>query len=261
MRKLTVVFTLLMVLALTSGCTRTQQGALIGGGIGAGTAAIWVHNSSGKLSDAEGTLIGMAAGGLAGALVGDMLDEVETNKEKADLNQQISDLNSKLADKDKTIDDLKREIDQLKKDLANRPEVKVDESKGKIRFTILNEVLFDSGKDKLKPEGKQVIDAVADIVKQRYADREVNVEGHTDADPIKVSGWKTNWELSAARSLAVVHYLIGNGKVAPEKMSGQAFSQYRSIASNETPEGKAQNRRAVIVVMPAEGKVVKERSE
>lgn len=261
MRKMTVVCTLLFVLVLTSGCNRTQQGALIGGGIGAGTGAIWTHNSSGKLHGAEGTLIGMAAGGLAGALVGNMLDEVDARKDEARHEQEIEDLNSKLADKDRTISDLRREIDQLKKDLANRPEVKVEESKGTIRFTILNEVLFDPGKDKLKPEGKKVIDAVTDIIKQRYADREINVEGHTDTDPIKVSGWKTNWELSAARSLAVVHYLIGNGKVAPEKMSGQAFSEYRSIASNSTPEGKAQNRRAVIVVMPAEGKIVVDRNE
>lgn len=259
MRNLAIVLALVMVLGLTSGCTTAQKGAVIGGGIGAGTGAIWVHNSAGKLSDAEGTLVGMAAGGLVGALVGDALDECKTKKQLKDLNGKIDDLKKQVNEKDKKISDLNAEIEKLKKELADC-KAKVDAFDGKIRFTILNEVLFDSGKDVLKADGKKTIEQVAEVIQKHYGDRKLVVEGHTDTDPIKVSKWKSNWELSAARSLAVVHFMIDGCKIAPATFSAQAFSEYAPVAGNDTKEGKMQNRRAVITVMPA-NEVVKEREK
>lgn len=257
MRICTVTLVLLVVLGLASGCTRVQQGAIVGGGLGAGGGAVWAHNK-GKLDTAEGALVGFAAGGMVGALVGDMLDECADKDRLEKLQQQISDLEGKLAGKDKTIDDLKDEIARLKKEL-NSKQVQVTEENGQIRFTILNEVLFDSGKAGLKAEGKDVINDVASLIKDHYSDRTIGIEGHTDSDPIKNSGWKSNWELSAARSLTVLHFMSSEQDMNEEMMSAHAYSMYRPVASNDSEEGKKQNRRAVIVVMPPKDKIVTER--
>ena len=257
MRLSVIGICLIALLCLSTGCTTVQQGAVVGGGLGAGTGAIWAHNV-GKLDSMEGALVGLAAGGLAGALVGDLLDECKDKAREEELQQHICDLEGKLADKDKTISDLKDEIAKLKKELASRPEVQVDGDGGRIRFTVLNEVLFDSGKAKIKAEGLETIDAVMKVIQKNYPDRQINVEGHTDSDPIKISGWKTNWELSAARALALVHHMIDEKAMDADSLSAQAFSMYKPVASNDTDEGKRQNRRAVIVVMPKEDLIVKE---
>jgi chemotaxis protein MotB len=80
------------------------------------------------------------------------------------------------------------------------------------------------------------------------------VEGHTDSDPIRHSGWKSNWELGAARSLTVLHYLADKAGVDPAMMSAATFSKYQPVAGNDNAQGKAQNRRAVIVIYNNWGK-------
>ncbi|PIQ87934.1 MAG: hypothetical protein COV73_01520 [Candidatus Omnitrophica bacterium CG11_big_fil_rev_8_21_14_0_20_43_6] len=76
------------------------------------------------------------------------------------------------------------------------------------------------------------------------------MEGHTDNVPISKSGWKSNWELSTARALSVLHYLAGEQGVSPERLSAIGYGEYRPLASNETADGRKQNRRVEIVILP-----------
>ncbi len=123
-------------------------------------------------------------------------------------------------------------------------------------ITFLDEVLFDSGKAKIKPEAFSALDKVASVVIAKASDLNVGVEGHADNAPIKYSGWKSNWELSTARATSVLHYLIEKG-VLPEKLAAIGYGEFRPVASNDNEEGRRKNRRVEIVILPELKKVSK----
>ena len=259
--------------ALT-GCSWTQRGAALGGLTGAGIGGVWAANA-GNLSAAEGALVGLAAGGLAGALVGDQLDqksardlkrEIGELQKELDARQRMVDegkealdaLREKLADRERALRDLEDKIKELEKEIADLKkrlgdwgeEVKVRREGEKIVLTILGETLYASGKAKLTDHGKEVLDRVMRIVRERFPDREILVRGHTDIEPIKYSPWDDNWELGAQRALGVLRYLMEKHGVKGENISAAAYAYYRPVADNATAEGRRQNRRAEIVILP-----------
>lgn len=118
------------------------------------------------------------------------------------------------------------------------------------RYTIASDVLFDTGKAILKPEGKQKIDEAVQDIQINYPNNRINIEGHTDTDPIVVSNWHCNWELGAARAMAVLHYLQDVHGVEGRLMSATTFSFHQPVASNDTSEGKQLNRRSEITIWP-----------
>ena len=124
-------------------------------------------------------------------------------------------------------------------------------------ITFVAEVLFNSGKAKLKKESFSILDKVIKILKETVPSNKIGVEGHTDNEPIKYSRWKSNWELSSQRALGVVHYLEKGG-VAPERLSAVGYGEYQPIASNDTAEGMQINRRVEIVILP---RVAKDKGE
>ena len=130
------------------------------------------------------------------------------------------------------------------------------EQKGLV-ITFLDEVLFDSGKAKIKSKAYAALDKVASVITSKAPDLNIGVEGHTDNVPIKYSGWKSNWELSTARATSVLHYLIEKG-VLPEKLAATGYGEYRPVASNENAEGRRKNRRVEIVILPELKKVTQE---
>jgi len=119
-----------------------------------------------------------------------------------------------------------------------------------IVITFVAEVLFDSGKADLKPDGKNMLKKVASVISQEAADNEIGIEGHTDNVPIKLSGWKSNWELSAIRATSVLHYLISDCGLKPNNLSATGYGEYRPVKSNNTKEGKQANRRVEIIIKP-----------
>jgi len=115
---------------------------------------------------------------------------------------------------------------------------------------VLDQILFDSGKAKLRKEAYPVLEQVAHILNKEVVDQPVAIEGHTDNEPIKHSTWKDNWELSIARARAVLTHLVTEGGVDPSHLSAVGYGEYRPIAPNDTPEGRGANRRVEIVVLP-----------
>ena len=124
-------------------------------------------------------------------------------------------------------------------------------------ITFVAEVLFDSGKVKLKKESLPILDKVVKILKETVPGNRVGIEGHTDNEPIKYSRWKSNWELSAQRALSVLHYLEKSA-IASERLSAIGYGEHQPIASNDLVEGKQLNRRVEIVILP---KSIKEKIE
>lgn len=115
---------------------------------------------------------------------------------------------------------------------------------------VLDTVLFDSGKAKLRKEAYAVLDQVANVLNDQAMSQPIAIEGHTDNEPIRHSGWKDNWELSLARARSVLTHLVQARGVAPTRVSAAGYGEYRPIASNDTAEGRRANRRVEIVVLP-----------
>jgi chemotaxis protein MotB len=117
---------------------------------------------------------------------------------------------------------------------------------------MVDEVLFDSGEADLKPEGIAILKKIGGVLKKTEG-RTIEVQGHTDNVPIRgalAQRFPTNWELSAARATNVVRFLQDEAGVAPTGLSAAARSEYQPRASNDTEEGRRQNRRIEILLGP-----------
>ncbi|MGB4521533.1 MAG: OmpA family protein [Candidatus Omnitrophota bacterium] len=117
-------------------------------------------------------------------------------------------------------------------------------------ITFVADVLFDSGKAKLKSGAVNGLGKVAKILQENVPQLNIGIEGHTDNVPIKSSGWKSNWELSTARALSVLHYLVDEKDISPDRVSAIGYGEYKPVASNDSKEGRQLNRRVEIVILP-----------
>ncbi len=162
---------------------------------------------------------------------------------------------ARIAQMKSTYDEL---VEKMEAEIQ-RGEITISELQGKLTVNMVDRILFDSGKADIKPAGLEVLKRVGDILKE-VADKDIRVEGHTDNVPISPRLQQTfpsNWELSTARATNVVHFLQDRIGIAGERLSACGFSQYSPVAANDTPEGRAQNRRIQIELVPPEAKVVK----
>lgn len=116
---------------------------------------------------------------------------------------------------------------------------------GGAKIAIAGNLLFDSGKNVLRSDAKRRLDKVASDIRERYADKDIAVFGHTDSEPIRKSGWDDNYELSCQRALAVVRYLKSKG-IAGERLIACGCGEFRPQAANTSVNGKARNRRVEI---------------
>lgn len=114
--------------------------------------------------------------------------------------------------------------------------------RGEIVLDIAGDVLFDSGSATLKSTAKKTLDQVATVIKGRYGSNEISVDGHTDTDPIRKSGWKTNERLSAERAMAVEQYLASRG-ISESQMRAVAYGPSKPKSS------KKDSRRVEIVIL------------
>ena len=117
-------------------------------------------------------------------------------------------------------------------------------------ITVVGDLLFDSGKAKIRSEAFPLLAKVSAILRDNMAQFNIGIEGHTDNVPIKQSGWKSNWELSTARALSVLHYLANDQGISPERLSAIGYGEYRPLVSNGSSDGRKQNRRVEIVILP-----------
>jgi chemotaxis protein MotB len=170
--------------------------------------------------------------------------EMELKQEKLAVEQK----EKEISELDKT----RMEIESsLKKQIALK-EIKLEEIEGKLKVTFVDKILFDSGSVMIKPKGQEVLLKLADSFRDNE-DQNIAVEGHTDDVQIGsglLDRFPTNWELSAARATAVVRFLQEKGNITPERLTASGFSYYRPVATNETPEGREQNRRIEIILVP-----------
>jgi len=106
---------------------------------------------------------------------------------------------------------------------------------------------FDSGSADLKPSALPALDRIASILALRSC--HLRIEGHTDNVPIHTTQMVSNWELSTARSTELVRLLIQRYRFDPQRLSAAGYADFHPIASNDTPQGRAQNRRVDVVIL------------
>ena len=182
----------------------------------------------------------------------------------SELNETIAELLQEklqaIKEKDLAISELKKTYNNLVSELneeIKKGEIEVTQLRDKLTLSMVDKILFDSGKADIKQSGKAVLDRVAEIL-TGITDKQIRIEGHTDdvpIGPVLAAKFPTNWELSTARSTTVVRYLQER-EVDPRVLSAAGYSEYRPVDSNETVEGRAKNRRIEIILMPIDADIV-----
>jgi chemotaxis protein MotB len=137
------------------------------------------------------------------------------------------------------------EIDEALQELIEKGLVTVRENNGRLEIEIRSSVLFASGSGEVSVPALPILEGIAGILKT--LPNMVHVEGFTDNVPISNLVYPSNWELSAGRSARVVRHLVEGG-IDPLRLVSVGYGEYRPVASNKTAEGRARNRRVVLVV-------------
>lgn len=142
---------------------------------------------------------------------------------------------------------LKEKLDQYID--ANELDTQLDTTLGEhyVMITIRDQALYASGSATMKPEAKGLAGAISDILVS-YPDHQVTVAGHTDNVPITNNNFTSNWDLSAARSLNFMKELFRNPNVNQKRFSSTGYGEFRPIATNDTADGRAQNRRVEVSI-------------
>ncbi|MGD0170264.1 MAG: OmpA family protein [Smithella sp.] len=188
----------------------------------------------------------------------DLSKDITDSRQKiADLEAENTKLKGNLADLKQKSQEVEKESNTYKdllqemKGEISQGQITITELKGKLTMDVVDKILFDSGESKVKKEGLDVLKRVVDILKN-VKDKNIRIEGHTDN--VQIAGklakiYPTNWELSAARAINVAKYLQQQG-IDPKILSSTAFGEYQPLADNDTPEGRAKNRRIAIILLP-----------
>jgi chemotaxis protein MotB len=166
----------------------------------------------------------------------------ELSKTKSSLESAKAELEKKSSEYERMANALKGQID------AGR--IELTELRGKMTVKMKDKILFSSGSATIGKEGKEALRSVAEVLRGVQG-KVIRVEGHTDNQPLGRGTFKTNWDLSAARALAVVLFLQESG-VDPTKLAGAGYGEFQPISPNDTPEGRSLNRRIEIVLAPGE---------
>jgi chemotaxis protein MotB len=135
-------------------------------------------------------------------------------------------------------------------------EISIEMRDGKVYLSLSNKLLFKSGSVDIEAKGKDAIRILGEVLKKN-PDIDVMVEGHTDNVPIKTSLYKDNWDLSVARAITIVRMLTSNYGILPMRLTAAGRGEYMPKASNDTPEGRALNRRTEIILTPNLDKIMK----
>ena len=131
----------------------------------------------------------------------------------------------------------------------NSDELSVEIKNGKVYVSMSDKLLFKSGSIVVEEKGKDALKLLGEVL-DKNQDINILVEGHTDNVPIRTSVFKDNWDLSVARATSIVRILANDYKIIPTRMIASGRGEFFPRSDNETPEGRARNRRTEIVLSP-----------
>jgi len=185
---------------------------------------------------------GAGAAGLSEMLVNPEFDTEENGRSKT-RNPQTRKILSGEADMGR----FKRTIEGLLREEIKNNQVRVYLERRGVVISLGENGNFDSGSDVIRPDGIATLDTIATSL-AAYGNH-IRVEGHADSVPINTPRFPSNWHLSSARATTVISRMVNNFGMSPELMSALGYGEHHPIASNDTPEGRARNRRVDIIVL------------
>jgi len=176
--------------------------------------------------------------------------------------QELEEKEKLLAEREKALNELrdviarqdsitKRLNDVLRNALLgfNSDELSVEVKNGKVYVSMSDKLLFKSGSAAVETKGKEAIKVLGGVL-DKNRDIDILIEGHTDNVPIKTAIYQDNWDLSVARATSIVRILTGEYKIEPTRLTASGKGEFSPRATNETPEGRALNRRTEIILSP-----------
>ncbi|MGL4604160.1 MAG: flagellar motor protein MotD [Iodobacter sp.] len=155
-------------------------------------------------------------------------------------------VNTKVAEQTQKMQNMAGDLKKSLGSLIDQGKVRVTQSKRGIAVEISDSVLFDTAKADLHTESANALIAVAEMV--RNTDNLIQIEGNTDNLPMRSGQFPSNWELSAARAASVVRLFVDVG-VAPQRLVAIGYGEFRPQGSNDSPEGRASNRRVTLNIL------------
>ena len=170
-------------------------------------------------------------------------------KELEDRSNRVAELENVIASKDAAMTALKNAISKALTDFEGKG-LTIEQRDGKVYVSMENKLLFNSGSWAVGTEGRRAVQQLGNVLGDN-PDIAVLIEGHTDNVPYQGTGQLSgNWDLSTKRATAIVNILRENPSINPENLTAAGRGEYAPIASNETMEGKAKNRRIEVVLTP-----------
>ncbi len=145
--------------------------------------------------------------------------------------------------------EVRAQLERMLKDEIQKHNVRISEDARGLTVSLAESGFFEPGSAVMGPKALAVIDRIAATVAPLPGG--IRVEGHTDNTPIHTAQFPSNWELSTARATFLLQYLISQGTISPPRLSAVGYGEYRPVASNDAPEGRAANRRVDLVVLGA----------
>ena len=184
---------------------------------------------------------------LALAAENDRLLKLEADMQER--SQRIAELELLITSKDQAMRDLKNAISSALTAFEGKG-LTVEQRNGKVYVSMENKLLFKSGSWAIGSKGRIAIEQLGSVLADN-PEIAVLIEGHTDNDPFSSGGQiANNWDLSTKRATAIVQILSENASINPESLTAAGRGEYAPIASNDTKEGKAKNRRIEVVLTP-----------
>lgn len=169
--------------------------------------------------------------------------------ELEDRSARVVELERLIAEKEQAMTALKEAISKALTDFEGKG-LTVEQRDGKVYVSMENKLLFNSGSWAVGVDGRRAVQQLGSVLGQN-PDIAVLIEGHTDNVPYSGNGpLIDNWDLSTKRATAIVNILAENDDIYPENLTAAGRGEFAPVASNETPEGRAKNRRIEVILTP-----------
>lgn len=177
-------------------------------------------------------------------------------KQLEDRSNRVQELENLIASKDAEMTQLKNAISKALTDFEGKG-LTVEQRNGKVYVSMENKLLFGSGSWAVGSEGRKAVEQLGSVLADN-PDIAILIEGHTDNVPYAGSGQlKGNWDLSTKRATAIVNILRENTNINPESLTAAGRGEHAPIATNDTAEGRAKNRRIEVILTPKLDEITK----
>lgn len=168
--------------------------------------------------------------------------------DEQEMTAEAQEFMEKFNQETENLEHLKQQIDVYIFDNELTDKLETHLNSEMLRIRISDNALFASGSATVRPEARQIAEAISNVLEQSPG-YQIIISGHTDNVPINTAEFPSNWDLSTRRATNFLKILLRNDNLSPERFSAVGYGEYQPVADNDSPEGRAQNRRVEVSIM------------